>query len=399
MNRKLYIILPLFWFAIAIILGTILRSAFIIRWGDWFNFPYFLHTHSHIAFLGWIFNAIYYFLLKQNSLLEKKKYGVLFILLNLSVLGMLCSFPFEGYALWSIIFSTLHIVFSTIFGVFFYRDTKADKSIHLKFAIAGIFFMIISSVGPFAMGPIVANGLQHTDWYNLAIYFYLHFQYNGWFLFALFSILIFNIKSLDKANWDRAFNLFFISTILNYSLSTLWTNPGWVINIISVLSSLMQLHALFLMSKDLLVHFRILDKFNSNLFKIIFASIVLKVFSALIGSIQEIADFVYHNRNLTIGFLHLIFLGILTPFFFYKIAETLKLERFNKYRVMLSTFYIFFVLTELLLGSTALPLRGNTAMIVTDLLVYTTWLLAASTLCLIAYFIYVNSKVDGLTYR
>ena len=117
--------------------------------------------------------------------------------------------------------------------------------------MAAVFFMVVSSVGPFSLGPIIAQGMKDTIWYDLAIYFYLHFQYNGWFLLAIVSLVLFQLKDIDRDNWQRALNLFFLSTILNFSLSTLWTNPGWVINIISVLSSLMQIHALFLVRTDL----------------------------------------------------------------------------------------------------------------------------------------------------
>lgn len=390
MNRKYYILFSLIWFAIAVLLGTLLRSSFMIGMGSWFNFQYFLHTHSHIAILGWVFNICYYLLIKQFGLLGKSKYDKLFFLLNLSVLGMLFTFPFEGYALWSIIFSTLHIIFSIIFGVFFFIDTKSQKSISLKFALAAIFFMIFSSLGPFSLGPIVTMGLKNSIWYNLAIYFYLHFQYNGWFLFTILSLTLFQINKFDKDNWQRAFNLFFISTLLNFSLSTLWTNPGWVINIISVLSALMQLHALFLMSKDFITYFNTLDNAKSYVYKIVFALFALKVFFSLLGSIQEVALYVYYNRNLVIGYLHLIFLGVVTPFFFQQIANDLHLNPKNKYKRAMLIYFVFFLISEILLGLSSIGLRGDTIILISDWLVYTTWLLAGITLHIIVYFIREN---------
>lgn len=396
MIRKYYILFSLLWFAIAVLLGTLLRSSFMIAMGSWFNFQFILHTHSHLAILGWVFNISYYFLIKQFNLLDKNKYANLFLMLNLSVLGMLFTFPFEGYALWSIIFSTLHIIFSIVFGIYFFIDTKSQKGIPLKFALAGIFFMIFSALGPLSLGPIVSMGLKTSIWYNLAIYFYIHFQYNGWFLFTIISIVLFQINKFDKDNWQRAFNLFFLSTIFNYSLSTLWTNPGWVINILSVLSSLMQLHALFLMSKDLIVHFRTLDKFNSYIYKIIFALIVIKIFLSLIGSIQEVAFFVYYNRNLVIGYLHLVFLGIVTPFFFQQIAKDLSLNLLAKYKRPMLIYLFFFILSEILLGLSSIGLKGSAIMIISDFLVYTTWILAGITLHIITYFVRIKLSIEKI---
>lgn len=377
MSKKYYIIISLIWLIVAVVFATILRSSFMFGMGSWFNYKYFLHTHSHLAFLGWVFNIIYYFLLKQYNLLESKKYGTLFAILNLSVLGMLFTFPFQGYALWSITFSTLHILLSYIFAVFFYRDTRGQKSLHRKFALASIFFMVFSSLGVFSIGPILSMGLKDSIYYDLAIYFYLHFQYNGWFILSIISIVLYQVKTIDSDNWQRAFNLFFVSTILNYSLSTLWTDPGWVINIISVLSALMQFHALFLVSKDLIVHFKTLDKFQSYILKFIFVLLVVKVFFTLAGSIQEVAMFVYYNRNLVIGFLHLVFLGIVSTLFFQFIANDLGINNKAYYKRTMIFFLIVFMISEILYTLTSIGFNGNVILILSDMIVFTTWVLTA----------------------
>lgn len=368
------------WLAIAVIFAAVIRSSFIFGMGTWFNYKYFLHTHSHLAFLGWIFNIIYYFLLKQYALLERKKYAYLFIALNISVLGMLLTFPFQGYAVGSIIFSTLHILLSYFFAIFLYRDTRGDSSIHRKFAMAALLFMVISSIGPFSLAPIIVNGMKDTIWYDLSIYFYLHFQYNGWFILSIVSLIAYSIKVKDQDNWKRAYNLFLISTFLNFSLSTLWTDPGWVINIVSVLSSMMQFHAIFLMSKDIFVHLRSMDRFKSIILKSIFALFVIKVFLALAGSIQEVAMFVYYNRNLVIGYLHLVFLGIVTPFFFVKLADDLGLSTSTPHKRSIILYLLFFLISELLFVVTAVGFKGDIILLITKLIVYTTWLLAGITL-------------------
>jgi hypothetical protein len=382
LSRNHYISVSLIWFIIAVALAALLRSVFAYNLGSWFNYQNMLHTHSHLAFLGWVFNALYYLLLKQYNLLDKKKYSYLFISLNLSVVGMLFTFPFIGYALWSIIFSTLHIVLSYVFGFMLWRDTKGVNALHRKFAMAAVFFMILSSIGPFALGPIIAQGMKDTIWYELAIYFYLHFQYNGWFILAIISLVLYQIKGIDKDNWQRAFNLFFLSTILNYSLSTLWTNPGWVINIISVLSSLMQIHALFLVRTDLHNYLKTQERFKYGLLTIIYTLFVIKVFFSLLGSIQEVADFVYQNRNLTIGYLHAIFLGVVTPYIFHRLAEANKVAESKNYKRVMLFFLLFFLISELLLTLSVIGINGESLMILIHLLITDTWLLSLSSIAL-----------------
>src|SRR5690349_8764799 len=68
-----------------------------------------LHGHSHFAFSGWITQAIMTLLvgyLQKNKEpgVYKKYCGVLYANL-ITAYGMLFSFPFQGYAFFSILFS------------------------------------------------------------------------------------------------------------------------------------------------------------------------------------------------------------------------------------------------------------------------------------------------------
>ena len=48
--------------------------------------------------------------------------------------------------------------------------------------------MVISTMGPWAIAVISAKGLAGSEYFNAAIYFFLHFQYNGWFAFAIIGL-------------------------------------------------------------------------------------------------------------------------------------------------------------------------------------------------------------------
>jgi hypothetical protein len=114
--------------------------------------------------------------------------------------------------------------------------------------------------------------------------------------------------------------------------------------------------------------------------KVIFALFVIKIFFALAGSIQEVAMFVYYNRNLVIGYLHLVFLGIVTPFFFVKIANDLGIVALAKHKRIIVFYVVVFLVSELLLTVTAVGFNGDAILLINRLLVYTTLLLAGVTL-------------------
>jgi len=172
--RKTWFNIVLGNFLVAAIMGAMLRYAFVAEI-SWLKFRYFLHGHSHLAMLGWVYQALFILLL-YNFLppesRKKRKYAYLFWATQLSVIGMAIAFPIQGYATASIIFSTLHILLSYFFAYYFLRDIPRDSSqpsIAYWFIRASIFFMILSTVALWAMGPILAFGQKGSAWYYMAV--------------------------------------------------------------------------------------------------------------------------------------------------------------------------------------------------------------------------------------
>lgn len=252
MNKQLYNKLKityLYLFIVALI-GTYLRFMFIFDPGI-LIFQYLLHSHSHTAILGWIYNALFiaivYTYLPES--INSKKYNIIFWITQISIIGMMFSFAVHGYAAVSISFSTLHIIMSYIFIYCFVKDVSngtKEKLVSLKFIYAGLFFLFLSSFGPWGLAVIIANGLSETDLYKQAIYFYLHFQYNGWFIFSLTGIWLSKIEmGLNEAQLKilkSSFIILFISNFPAYFLSLLGFKINTAIWIIAFLSALLQLY-------------------------------------------------------------------------------------------------------------------------------------------------------------
>ena len=137
-------------FFIAAIMGALMRFAFVeeLRWMD---YRFMMHAHSHVAMLGWIYLAIYallvhYFLPKeiQGSLFYKR----LFWFTEITVIGMAIAFPLQGYAGFSILFSSLHIVASYLFMWRFLKDAKSTNigKNSFRFVRMALWFMVLSTV-------------------------------------------------------------------------------------------------------------------------------------------------------------------------------------------------------------------------------------------------------------
>src|SRR5690606_23002574 len=72
-------------------------------------------------------------------------------------------------------------------------------------------------------------------------YFYLHFQYNGWLVFACFGLLL-NLlegKGITIKNIDRFFWIYAAACLPAYFLSTLWMHLPLGVYLIVALSALL----------------------------------------------------------------------------------------------------------------------------------------------------------------
>ncbi|WP_158857275.1 hypothetical protein [Lunatibacter salilacus] len=118
-----------FFFFCASIFGLAMRYFFI---GEvpFFEYKHLLHAHSHVALLGWGYLLVTGTLVLTfiRNPIRLKSYQKIFLLTILANLGMMLSFPFQGYGLYSIAFSTLHLVASYTFAFQFFKDLKKVKS-------------------------------------------------------------------------------------------------------------------------------------------------------------------------------------------------------------------------------------------------------------------------------
>ncbi len=352
-TRK-HVLIALFYFIIAAFLGIFLRLFSVININA--NYKFLVHTHSHIALLGWVYLGLttLIFHLFINDI-AKKKYFKLFLVTQIAILGMLFSFPFTGYALFSIIFSTLFLFCSYWFYVFFKKHTIFKKNKYsYKFINASLILMIISSIGPWILG-IIMNTLGNTShWYKNAIYFYLHFQYNGWFVFCLFGLFFFFLEKhkidIAKEFISSFYKYMMISCCLTLFLSFLWIKPHKTIYFLSILGAVFQMVAIgklqliFTNYKAQIT--KVFTPFNFKLLKFVYSLFVTKIILQFLTAIPYFSELISQIIDFVIGYLHLTFLGIvsLTLFVFLNKATLLRLSKIG------TTIYLLgFIISEILI--------------------------------------------------
>ncbi len=292
------------------------------------NQKYLLNAHSHFAFVGWISTALMALMvnyLQQHRVTTNyRKYHWILIANCIIGYGMFFSFILEGYAFYSITFSTLSIFISYFFIFYLWRDLNkvSDKSYAPKWLKAALALCATSSLGAFALAYLMAKHIIVQDYYFGAIYFFLHFQYNGWFLFVCFGLLFSHLyKSgfLPSVSISKKLFIIMAATVVpTYFLSLLWLKLPVVLRLIGDISGILQLLVLFYFIRL----FSVIKKNTPNKFTKttrilwIMASIafILKIILQMLSIIPYLSHYAFGFRPIVIGYLHLSFLGIITFF-------------------------------------------------------------------------------------
>jgi len=189
---------------------------------DWLDYYNWLHAHSHIAFLGWVYFALIAFIAKEYLDQSSKGYAWIIILTQISVFGMLFTFARTGYSLSAISFSAMHMILSIIIAMIIFNRLKGSRNLSARLIRISFLFMILSGIGPLALGPILGMGLRDSIWYDMSIYLYLHFQYNGWFMMAIIGIIAKFLERNDilmqNTRAQQSVILLIVGIILTYLL-------------------------------------------------------------------------------------------------------------------------------------------------------------------------------------
>ena len=355
-NRKTYLLVTLGWFIIVAILGLTIRTLYVYPIG--FNYKYILHAHSHIAFLGWGFNALMIGLLSKFSK-RPQSYDRLFWMTQICIFGFGIGFLTHGYHIISITFSTLFLFVSYFYAFRLNKELNTQgKTPTVKFAKSSLFYLVIASIGPWAMGPIMAMKMIHSIPYFLGIFFYLHFTYNGFFVMAMIALLFKQMEDdgieLPKNATQNFYYWTNIAVIPTYALSTLWVKPHFLVYFIAFVSSAIQLIAFVRFYPAIRNVFQEWQSTSSKLVKrlyfLAFWIFGIKLFIQLCSAFPIIADIGYKLKSyFVIGYLHLIFLGLFSLFF---IGWHIHNKGFRENIISKIGIYLFiigFLLTEIIL--------------------------------------------------
>lgn len=352
----------IFNFFIVALLGVIMRYKIL------YSFPFLdqkhlQEAHSHFAFYGWITNSIYVLLMiylkKVNAEINIKKYENLILINIIASFLMLATFMIGGYFWASILASVLALLCTFVYFYYFIKDYKKIQDQFKIWFLSALFFATISSIGVFNLGYMKSFGSISQDLFLASEYFYLHFQYNGFFIFACIGFLLYSLKEagseLSIKQNKLLFWLMFIGCSVGYGLSVLWMKLPIFIFIVIVLATIAQTYGAFILFKfvinnykNLITKWSPMQRFALMFFGLAFG---VKIILQLGSNIPAVNQFAFGFRNVVIAYLHLVLLMCVATFLINEILATKIFILSKKLLLGFKLLLLGIFLNELVLGS------------------------------------------------
>ncbi|WP_139188162.1 hypothetical protein [Arachidicoccus rhizosphaerae] len=281
-----------------------------------------------------------------------------------------------------------------------------------KWFKAALLLWAFSSLGPFSLAYLMACHVSNQDLYVLSIYMYLHFQYNGWFLFAILGCLFgfiekqtnnLGVCSLESRAdfWGiQLFKWMVITVIPSYFLSTLWLNLPRVIVWLANLTALLQIGVIICVIQwvrklptkiwsPLKPQIRMFWLFGLT-------ALIIKIALQSLSVIPYFTHYAFGFRPIVIGYLHLVFIGILS---FFIMGALLNLPIISQIRYKKSGLVLFitgFILQEIILMLQGFEAFNQTNMPRASILLFYCAIFMVSGLAMIAHGLFYGRPIKKI---
>ena len=167
---------------------------------------------------------------------------------------------------------------------------------------------------------MMANKVIHEKWYLEAVYYFLHFQYNGWFFFSGMGLLFSMMEKWisEKQTLKYIFWFFCLACGPAYFLSALWMDIPILIYFLVILAALAQV-------AGWMIFLKLLRKYSASLktslplngrilLLLSCVALTIKLLLQLGSTHPALSQLAFGFRPIVIGYLHLVLLGVISIF-------------------------------------------------------------------------------------
>ena len=195
-----------------------------------------------------------------------------------------------------------------------YKKLK-NSDLRGKEVLKSEFHLYLLLFGTFVLAYMMASHNIDQHSYLASVYFFLHFQYNGWFLFGIIGAALYFLKQNFHVSIDDGLPFRFLkwSVLPAYGLSVLWMDLPWFVYILVVAFVILQTVGIAIL---LLRIYSVKDKVVPHILPLIkwgslFAGSAygIKFLLQLFSVIPAMSKLAFGFRPIVIAYLHLVLLA------------------------------------------------------------------------------------------
>lgn len=157
-------------------------------------------------------------------------------------------------------------------------------------------------------------------------------------------------RTFSKHTLDNFYVALNKGVFLSFFLSVLWTKPPIIFYLLGGIGAIYQVYGYFLLFKILKKHKAFIEhyfkRFFYRLLQVAAILLILRLFMQLISGIPYFAELAFKFQDFIIGYLHMVFLGVVTPTLLIMLHR-FKLISLPKKAVVL--YMVAFLTTELMI--------------------------------------------------
>jgi hypothetical protein len=304
---RLYAVYAAIFLVVTLLSGLWLRTVFVapeVIGG--FRFPFALHAHSHVAFFGWTTMAM--FAVIAGRLVGNRSTTGLRVhahLVGVASAAAFVGFLQTGYAASTIALSILHVVLwiAFVFAVWPWLDDFAP--LERRFWRGALVFLVIAGLGAMTPGIVMARGIGDL-WINqISIKSFLTPFTSGWLLLGVMGAVYAAIERRRCAGW--VFWLMAVGVLPSTLLHTTAAPPAAWMTLLGQFGTALVGLAALLFASDVL-----LSRGAAPLLRVAGAAAAVKGGAEVMVSAGLLMELLA-SRQVTIAYLHLVLLGLVTP--------------------------------------------------------------------------------------
>ncbi len=327
----------------------------------WVNQKNLQLAHSGFAFSGFVSYLLMILIVDAIKLVLTIQQIIRFnrlIYLHLFLAYSTCIlFLISGYGILSLLSQLAGLIAGGTFIINLLKVLHQYKhSLITNWFKAASVFYLLSLLASFWLIYMFLSGMKTQHTYLAATYWFLHFQYNGWFFFGCIGLFFHWLSTNQRLEnlQNRVFWLFALSCIPAYGLSVLWLALPFWLYLVIVVSALLQLigfvqFCFVVLNKQIIAIIK-LNQTVFYLFIISLGALFVKIILQSGSTIPFISKLAFGFRPIVIAYLHLVLLAFTVLFLIGFIHLNNFFVSTHHFSIAAKIFAIFVVINELVLG-------------------------------------------------